>query len=804
MPEKCKTIERFFDTLLVEYKKPLKMKLKTNQPVEVEPPSPDLLSNFEKLSLGDGTERSDEVDTGEANISADRLQDQSRPEVTDVSSRTEDEALLLSDDVENAPISFDLGRMVPKGPTYMLPTNFRSKTQPYPQQQVNRINDHRQMMGGEVFETDYSSYWTPNITCSSHEIPTTVAELNDPLVAQNRNHYSHSNLNVPRRTSNGEDALEHVFSNEEWSKMWDIILKNDPSSANITSPSTSDVSASSWVESPINSSAEYSPESLVNGQQSPGSCDIWDEQYNNLYARRSSFEAVLTSPSGTENESSSDFMELHPRNIPTHAPVYPQDPINYLPHSSPRNIPHSVPYQSPYNIGPQRYHSQQYPHQDHQFQPAEHPNIPYVPAPHTIPFKIPMSPREGSRIPSPATSRMSGAASATTTKTTAQQNVYAQSPVVMNIPAVTSTFAPPSEERPFTRPEEKKRNTTKAQHHKKTPNSSPQVERKILPSSEGRLPSATTSLAHTHNVSPQQRLNQMLKPQRKATIWKVVGCIEPWDTFRSKNNDNQTNLMQLLLSDPKPKDFLERVFIITQRMINCKAADLLTCKDKHGHSALYQAATLHSDCPVVAAYIADSYARLGCDVNETYEDGNTLLHRLARFGEPYEDVFRELLHLTNDKRERLFNVNAQNKNQETPLHTVAAFHMNKNSTLGIADALIKRGADVSIVNAKGETALHVASKSDACEFNFIKKLLEIPRQAREAVNTPDENGNTPLHIVARSINVNNIRKMQNIMEQFLTSSADVNVRNLEGRVPLSYIHQECLEEFRILFQQRKQ
>lgn len=73
--------------------------------------------------------------------------------------------------------------------------------------------------------------------------------------------------------------------------------------------------------------------------------------------------------------------------------------------------------------------------------------------------------------------------------------------------------------------------------------------------------------------------------------------------------------MQTLQERPS-KQFLEKIFSRVQRIKKDERKELLQKRDKRGHTALYMAALLQKDLPVLARYIADSYVELNLSPNE--------------------------------------------------------------------------------------------------------------------------------------------------------------------------------------------
>uniref|UniRef100_A0A146L4K0 Serine/threonine-protein phosphatase 6 regulatory ankyrin repeat subunit C n=2 Tax=Lygus hesperus TaxID=30085 RepID=A0A146L4K0_LYGHE len=293
----------------------------------------------------------------------------------------------------------------------------------------------------------------------------------------------------------------------------------------------------------------------------------------------------------------------------------------------------------------------------------------------------------------------------------------------------------------------------------------------------------------TTDKSLRDRLVSKMRPERKVAVWYST-IRESDEKFIEKNEQGQTSLMKDLLLEPRVPGIIEAVYERIGRIKRGQLADFLCHRDMNGHCALYQAATLHSDIPEIAAYIAETYASLGCDVNKPYKSGNTILHYLAQLGDKFDSVLDELLRVTVNG-ERVFRIDQQNDAGHTPLHVATLHHMTSyaGSTFGIASTLIKHRSSVSIQNSAGATPLHVAATSKACDPEYFRKLLE----QRGAENMQDKEGNTPLHLVALSVTLPNVGKLKKVIHHLITSKARMDLMNKEGKRPLDCLHPLCKE-----------
>jgi uncharacterized protein len=138
----------------------------------------------------------------------------------------------------------------------------------------------------------------------------------------------------------------------------------------------------------------------------------------------------------------------------------------------------------------------------------------------------------------------------------------------------------------------------------------------------------------------------------------------------------------------------------------------------------------------------------GADVNASTIDGDTPLHKAARVLDYYGDysILQRNTPLHNFNRDVLelllakgADVNAKNKEGETPLHTAA-----EKGYSYLAELLLAKKADVNVKNNRGETPLHVAAICNR------KDIVELLLAYKADVNVKDSNRYTPLHYAAAS------------------------------------------------------
>ncbi|KAK3943073.1 ankyrin repeat-containing domain protein [Diplogelasinospora grovesii] len=135
-----------------------------------------------------------------------------------------------------------------------------------------------------------------------------------------------------------------------------------------------------------------------------------------------------------------------------------------------------------------------------------------------------------------------------------------------------------------------------------------------------------------------------------------------------------------------------------------------------------------------------------------------------------------------DDKVREATINAKDADGCTPLHLAA--NINR---VSLIPALLDRGADLSICDAKGRTPLHTLYASvprhslDPSIENEIDAalvfLLPDDEVRKVIINAPDANGQTPLHLAAHLGRVRPLRAL-------LSRGAGSSIRDAQGRTPL--------------------
>ncbi|CAB0037247.1 unnamed protein product [Trichogramma brassicae] len=166
----------------------------------------------------------------------------------------------------------------------------------------------------------------------------------------------------------------------------------------------------------------------------------------------------------------------------------------------------------------------------------------------------------------------------------------------------------------------------------------------------------------------------------------------------------------------------------------------------------------------------------GADPNVINRDGWTALHFLSR--RISDDFMLHFFEITDNIRKTV-QIDAQNKDGDTPLHMAVRSGSNKKFEM-----LLERGADPNVTNRDGWTALHFLSRRISDDFMW--HFFEITDKIRRTVmiDARDKKGRTPL---CAALFVKNTEAA----EQLLERGANPNLADVNGWTPLHIMCIEC-------------
>ncbi|XP_014238153.1 serine/threonine-protein phosphatase 6 regulatory ankyrin repeat subunit C-like [Trichogramma pretiosum] len=189
---------------------------------------------------------------------------------------------------------------------------------------------------------------------------------------------------------------------------------------------------------------------------------------------------------------------------------------------------------------------------------------------------------------------------------------------------------------------------------------------------------------------------------------------------------------------------------------------LLDVGDERGDAPLHLALRHENE------EVAELLLKRGADSSRPDSEGSYPLHSICK--RIHGEGLRKLLLYI----DRAVPVDVRDKDGNTPLH-LAVFH--EKTTM--VELLLRQGADPSIVDAEGRTALHIASTREHCDDELAKTLLEIGRElGREVpIDALDSRGKTALHLAVE-------RKRRPLLRLLLMQGADPNAAKADGSRPL--------------------
>ncbi|XP_071085224.1 putative ankyrin repeat protein RF_0381 [Haliotis cracherodii] len=178
----------------------------------------------------------------------------------------------------------------------------------------------------------------------------------------------------------------------------------------------------------------------------------------------------------------------------------------------------------------------------------------------------------------------------------------------------------------------------------------------------------------------------------------------------------------------------------------------------------------NGDTPVMIAAragyreLVDFLVKKGADMTLVNNDGDNILHQACRGG----DIEKVRGFLEQDKLE----INSRGKNGETPVMMAA-----RAGYVELVDFLVKKGADMSLVDSGGDNILH-----HVCRGGDIEIVKSVLAQDKLDINSRGKNGETPVMVVAAWA------RLGELLDFLVKKGADMSVVNNDGD---NILHQAC-------------
>jgi len=255
----------------------------------------------------------------------------------------------------------------------------------------------------------------------------------------------------------------------------------------------------------------------------------------------------------------------------------------------------------------------------------------------------------------------------------------------------------------------------------------------------------------------------------------------PTDVFYNKDEDGDTELMKVVFP---PHFSWNLLYAMMGRIVRDMKQDYINLKNKRQQSVLYAAVSTNN--LLLCAWLVED---LGADVTQTCNiRGDTLLHALARWGDPYIDITRYLL-----ERSNVDSMEHTNIHGETPLcAAVISKHETVDRSKTIQE-LVRKGANIAyqwrlVSENTVMTPLHYAVQHYEENPQLISSLLDSTSCAADLVNSPlsPHDSSTLLH--AAVYYTRQPQAKYNLLQYLLSKGADKHAQDYLGLYPVDWCH----------------
>ncbi|CAB0039290.1 unnamed protein product [Trichogramma brassicae] len=182
------------------------------------------------------------------------------------------------------------------------------------------------------------------------------------------------------------------------------------------------------------------------------------------------------------------------------------------------------------------------------------------------------------------------------------------------------------------------------------------------------------------------------------------------------------------------------------------------------------------------ANLVEFLLRRGADLNLADEDGRTYLHYVCAKDNDEIDMARLIFEIADEQHRQVRVVDAQSNFGEIPLHLALC-----KGNAGVAELLLRRGADPNLANSEGDTALHAFCKGNNPDPDLTEMLFDPSHDEYRTVLIDAQNGNgaTPLHYAL-------LFGFWEVAKLLMKSGANMNLASKKGFTPL---HIVCIDDF---------